>query len=332
MTGFQELVAALGSSPYALLESAGLEPSALQDPDTYLSYPAVARLLELSARRCKRPDLGVLLAERQGLEITGALASLLCLQTTLGRALEMIQSHLDFHARGLNCDLDTREGQLVVTMTIAFAHQTQCSQVTALSLGVLQQSLGQLCNSRLAPEQVELQQVAPGSRRQFEKLFGAPVLFAQPYDRIRYPLSILSRPIEIRADLRERLSQLWRQTDAERMPVNLPQQVERAITSLLPTGDCSLANVARMLELHPRVLQERLRKEQLTFGEILRSSREKLAREHLGRTNVSMTRLAMQLGYGDLSIFSRNFKKWTGTSPMRWRGQTQTQAHLANEH
>jgi AraC-like DNA-binding protein len=35
--------------------------------------------------------------------------------------------------------------------------------------------------------------------------------------------------------------------------------------------------------------------------------------------NVSLTDLALQLGYAELSIFSRNFKHWFGMSPSEWR-------------
>ena len=72
---FPELVSELGQDPLALLEAAGIESAVLKTPDNYLPYPALARLLNRAADACRRPDFGVLLAQRQGLHVVGALAS-----------------------------------------------------------------------------------------------------------------------------------------------------------------------------------------------------------------------------------------------------------------
>ncbi|MES1945266.1 AraC family transcriptional regulator [Salinisphaera sp. PC39] len=319
LLGFPELVESLGESPLALFEAEGIEPSVLKTPDAYLPYPALARVLTRAADVCGRPDFGALLASRQGLHVLGALASQLSLQPTLGRALTMIQRHVDFHARGVEIVADGADDGLRVTMDFAFARQVDCTQLAVLSVGLLARALAQLHGGALRPRRVDLRQPPPGDTGVYGRLFGPAVAFGRSYDRLVYDAGLTALPVRVAPALRDRLGAEWRGTRRERPAPGLPLQVERAIVALLPTGDCCLDSVARMVDLHPRVLQRRLRDEGTSFGAILRAARETLAREHLARSDIRLTDLAMHLGFGDLAVFSRSFKRWTGVSPRDWR-------------
>ncbi|NKF23006.1 AraC family transcriptional regulator ligand-binding domain-containing protein [Solimonas marina] len=319
LAGFADLVSTLGADPLAILDAVGIEAAALHDADVYLPYPALARCLTHAAQACRRDDFGVRLAQRQGLDVTGALGTQLCLQPSMTRALEMMQRHLDFHARGIELTATPARGSIVMSISFAFAHQVDCAQLTALSMGLLVRSLTQLHGEPLPPQRVELRQPAPRAAAQYRQLFGAQLEYNAPADRVHYPTALTDLPIRVDACLREQLSANWRLGHGDAGMLSLAQQVERAIVALLPVGDCGLDNVARMVDLHPRVLQSRLRAEGLSFGAILRRARERLAREHLSRSDTRLTQLAMQLGYGDLAVFSRSFRKWTGHSPRSWR-------------
>ena len=88
---------------------------------------------------------------------------------------------------------------------------------------------------------------------------------------------------------------------------------------MLASGDCSLEHVAASLDLHPRMLQLKLRKLDVSYTQIMRSIRQTLAEDHLRRKTMSVTDLALNLGYADASIFSTQFKAWTGLSPKQWQ-------------
>ncbi|MBD2858809.1 AraC family transcriptional regulator ligand-binding domain-containing protein [Spongiibacter sp. KMU-158] len=324
LLGYPELVASLGESPAELIAEQGLPPAIFQNSELYLSYLNLARLLNSSARRCARDDFGALLGAYQGLEVTGALASMLCLQSTMARALEMIQRHVDFHARGVLITAEKENAELVLSMNFAFVRQVDCDQLAQLSLGLLHRILTQLYGDVLAPLRVELRQARPASESGCIQLFGQNILYEQAYDRLRYPANLLLKPVKVQLELRERLSRIWRLDRGEALGLSLSQQVERAVVALLPTGDCNLNNVAHIVDLHPRVLQEHLKARGQSFSQILMSAREQLAREHLLRSDVSMTELAIHLGYSEVAVFSRNFKKWTGFSPLQWRKRHQS--------
>ncbi|SFM21490.1 AraC family transcriptional regulator [Marinobacter zhejiangensis] len=319
--GFPELVASLGQDPVPLLEAAGISPVMLKKSNTYLSYIAVVRLLNLAAVQCARPDFGVLLASHQGLEIAGALGNQLCLQETIGNALALLQRHIDFHAQGCLISATNRDHQLILSIDFAFSGLIDCTQLIALSLGLLKRSLSQLSGGEVTPVQVELRQPAPPDTTLYSDVFSAPVKFSQACDQICYPDTLTHQLVAPKAHLKNALQDLWRLDGPERLPLALHLQVERAVTELLPTGDCDLGTVARMVDLHPRVLQKHLKKDHYSFAGILRKTRERLACEYLAHSELSLTDLSFYLGFGDLAVFSRSFKKWTGLSPSEWRAQ-----------
>ncbi|KJZ39370.1 AraC family transcriptional regulator [Pseudomonas fluorescens] len=104
-------------------------------------------------------------------------------------------------------------------------------------------------------------------------------------------------------------------------PDNLKAQVCHLIGGLLHTGECSIEAVSNSLGLQPRVLQKRLQAEGSRFSQLLQETRLEIAKQNLLRDKTSITDLALNLGYADVSVFSRHFKQWTGFSPRNWRAQ-----------
>lgn len=320
LIGFPELVEEHGQSPVALLDDVGIPLAALRDPELNISYTALARLMTLAAQRCNAPDFGARLGGRQGLEVVGALGTLLCLQAEMGEALQLIHRHVGFHARGVSIEVLTDAEHITLEMRVGFQHQLDCAQLNALSMALLIRTIAQLHGQALRPERVELAVPRPRELQGWRSAFTCLPVFDQAVSRVLYPLALFSMPVRISPSLRERLSAQWRGL-AQRSDFapSLAQQVERAIVALLPTGDCSLEQVARLLELAPRTLQQRLTRDALSFGLLLRQVRERLAREHLRYSDVEITALALNLGFGELAVFSRAFKSWTGYSPRQWR-------------
>ncbi|MFG1606157.1 AraC family transcriptional regulator ligand-binding domain-containing protein [Actinoplanes sp. NPDC049265] len=114
------------------------------------------------------------------------------------------------------------------------------------------------------------------------------------------------------ADLRRRLAGLDRaRTTAAR--------VRAVLLELLPAGQGTTAHVSRRLAISARTLQRRLAGEGTTFQAVLGSTRQRLARHYLARPEVSVTEIALLLGYDEPSSFYRAFHQWSGTTPQQAR-------------
>lgn len=326
LIGIAEQVHALGGNFLLLLESQGLEPGALNHPDLYLPYETLAELVEAAASMCGAADFGIRLGNAQGLEVLGALGSALCLQNSVADAMRLVSLNLDFHARGISTKV-SQEGSFVVTeFVLEFAHLTETRQLMAMSIGQLISFIRHLHSREAGPERVDFAFDALGCEQSYQTLCGCPVHFNQPSNRVLFPMTTMSLPVSVDAEQRQRLSHGWLQplspgrNAAE--PI-LSEQVERAMAALIPTGECSLSLVAKLVGLHPRSLQKQLKSAGLNYGELLQRVRLKLAQKQLASEPMDLTRLALQLGYAELAVFSRAFRVWTGQSPSEWIQQSQ---------
>jgi AraC-like DNA-binding protein len=61
-----------------------------------------------------------------------------------------------------------------------------------------------------------------------------------------------------------------------------------------------------------------------TYRYLLENVRKKEALRMIDAGNVSLTDIALQLGYAELSIFSRNFKSWFGVPPTELKEKTRS--------
>jgi AraC-like DNA-binding protein len=116
-------------------------------------------------------------------------------------------------------------------------------------------------------------------------------------------------------ELQRRLSELDEATTTT-------ERVRAALLELLPAGEGTMSAVARELAMSTRTLQRRLKDEGTTFQDILRDTRESLARHYLSVSDMPTTEVSFLLGYDDPRSFYRAFNTWTGTTPRALRAAT----------
>ncbi|MEX0343149.1 MAG: helix-turn-helix transcriptional regulator [Erythrobacter sp.] len=96
-------------------------------------------------------------------------------------------------------------------------------------------------------------------------------------------------------------------------------QVDAAIVPLLAAGEIGAAQVAISLGISRQTLFRRLRDEGTSFTELLDARRRKLAIRYIGRERMPVKVAAWRLGFSSPAAFSRAFKRWTGSTPGRFR-------------
>ena len=96
-------------------------------------------------------------------------------------------------------------------------------------------------------------------------------------------------------------------------------RVRSALMELLPSGECTIEDVARKLGYSRRSLQRKLQEENTNFQKQLNHTRELLAKYYVGSTEMRAEDIAYLLGYQDLSSFLRAFSVWTGTTVGEYR-------------
>ena len=123
---------------------------------------------------------------------------------------------------------------------------------------------------------------------------------------------------ESHADLR---FSLQRQIDslASRLSDNFPEKVRTVLRATLASGDSSAERVAAVFSMHPRTLYRRLKAFGIGYRQLVDETRFELAQQQLRDSNASISQIALMLQYADSRAFIRAFRRWSGTTPARWR-------------
>ena len=99
---------------------------------------------------------------------------------------------------------------------------------------------------------------------------------------------------------------------------------ERARSVLLeaiPSGDCTIENVASLLHISKRTLQRKLAQEQTNYKDLLQQVRTELADHYLLQSRLPLAEISFLLGFQETNSFIRAYQQWKGVSPTDFRTQ-----------
>lgn len=179
---------------------------------------------------------------------------------------------------------------------------------------LLCRTVRRLAGPQAAPSSARFRRSAPADPGVYDALFGR-VAFAAPSDECFFGEAALSAPI-IQADpvVRSMLRPY-----AERRATHRDVSWAAAVGRLLADGVAELADVARALAVSTRTLQSRLEAEGTSFAALADSIRRERALGMIAVPDLPVTVIAARLGFATPSAFTRAFRRWTGTSPSRYR-------------
>jgi AraC-like DNA-binding protein len=151
--------------------------------------------------------------------------------------------------------------------------------------------------------------------------FGAPPGFGEPTSHFLLARRVLDLPL-LRAEpgLAAVLDGL-----AEALLARLPEpddlllRVRYAISNQLWTGECALESVARALCMSARSLQRRLQDRGTSFNLLVDTARREAALELVLDPSITVSDIAVRVGFSEPSAFDRAFRRWTGSSPSHYR-------------
>jgi AraC-like DNA-binding protein len=93
----------------------------------------------------------------------------------------------------------------------------------------------------------------------------------------------------------------------------------RALIARPEGGSRSLCEVAAQMSCSPRTLKRQLGAEGVSFSALRERELGTRAMAMLRSPHLSMTEIALRVGYSNASSFERAFQKWTGQSPAEFR-------------
>ncbi|RMI29014.1 AraC family transcriptional regulator [Nocardia stercoris] len=317
--GYVELGRSLGMDPVALLRESGLDPAGLSLQDRWAPAAAIAELLERSATAADCADFGLRLAERRRFANLGPLSLVIREEPDVRSAVAVMARHEDMYNEALHTRVTEQNGLATIRLTLDVGQPGDTRQSAELAVGVLHGLLAGFLGPGWQPVEVRFTHSAPPDLRAHHRVFGPRVTFEQDFNGILTYTTDLDAPNAM-ADpqLRTYTQRLLDPVRPDRA-ASTSGRVRELIELLLPTGRCSVEQVARSLGVDRRTVHRRLAAEGETFSSLLDTTRAELARHMVANPRRSLTETAGLLGFSAPGNFSRWFRAHHGCSPAEWR-------------
>jgi AraC-like DNA-binding protein len=304
----------------AFLRSLGVEPSSVKAPDARVPVETYLLIQESAAEFVRDPYFGLHMGEFAEAGSWSILGYLMMNCQTLGQAVEKSgrYSRIIGNLIEARAELGFNKIKAVFfTPPHAPPMSRHCFDSTFASSVRMMRTLTGL---PLNPLEVTFIYPEPGSRAEYERIFGCPIKFEQKHNSMTLDMSLVNTPIRLANPAllehferyaQDFLAQLERKDETTRA-------VTKLILARLDDESLSIEKVAREMAVSVRTLQNQLQAEGVAFSDLLRDIRQRLAQQYL-RQNYTVEQITYLLGFSEPSVFRKAFKKWSGVTPREYR-------------
>lgn len=298
-------------------DETGLHLADLVHPERHVPAEALARLWKLLRRVFPEQNLALELAAVAPLSSIGVISNLMrhapCLR-------DGVQGFIEYR-RLISSQLSVRIEEGPDGGRIAMFHPTDATDAgyaSELGMGLAVRVLGELGGDDVVSG-VEFAHRPIGKRDRYDAFFRAPVGFDHAENAILLRAGALDRPLtegnaQLTVFLRAHLDQLRDGPLAGRVDVDLTR-IRAVIVAGVERGSFGAGEVAERLGMSLRTLQRLVRANGTSVQALLDQARVARARQLLADPQLSMTDVALRMGYSTDSAFRRAFKRWTGKTP-----------------
>jgi AraC-like DNA-binding protein len=312
-----------GAGRDALLASAGVDASALQDRDTRLPYTQYVALMRAAKAATGDPALALHFGEAVDVSDISIVGLIGKASETMLDAFEQLNRYVrlivDVALDGENRFVMNRDasGLWFTDMRAdpnAFPELTE-SAFTHIIAAPRRSGFPEWI------KEVRVTHPRPAYGDEYGRVFGTPVVFSSDRNAMRMEEGIVTikvgiLPRYVFGVLTEHADALLRELEASGTTRG---RVESLLMPVLHKGEANMDAVAEKLGVSRQTLYRSLKEENVTFEQVLDDLRHKLALEYLRARKTTVNETAYLVGFSDPAAFSRAFKRWTGKSPSEMR-------------
>lgn len=302
-----------------------LDHSRLRDPGARFSYAGVTRLWELAAQVTRDPGFGLTVASLWHPTTLHALGYSWFASNNLQEAYERLGRYARFISTAANGAMQIEQSADSYSLILDTSRMKVRPAKVAIDAG-----LGMILNmSRAAYGEhfrvlrVALRHEALGGERYLERfndVIGAPVAFAQPENAIWLDPKMVAEPLATANPELARVSdQIVTDYMAQLDRNDVTMRVKSKLIERLPGGKVDEEGIASSINVSQRSLQRKLRKQGISFSQLLENTRRELSLQYVRDPQYSLHEVSFLLGFAEPGNFSRAFKRWYGQSPSRFR-------------
>lgn len=303
--------------PSPIFKDAGISPLLLDDPLQRIPVSLMTKLWSLSVAATDDPAFGLSVAQQVSPSSFHALGYSAIASKNSLEALQRIIRYSNIITDGIDIKLQQQadETRLIIDTKPGFPkYADACFE--ALIATPIHFSRAYIHWNPI-PSFICFRHSSTDNLKIYEEFFGCKVIFNQPYNAVvfndyRTIMKELATANPILANANDDLAKNYLSSLEKK---SSQQNVREYLTREIKTKVPSLIDAARALNMSERKLQQQLQCEGAQFKTILDEVKQAYAIQWLKEDFKSISQIAWDLGFNEVSSFSRAFKRWTGQSP-----------------
>lgn len=320
LTNYSEVARAGGLDPAQMLRDAGFSPLVEREPDILIPVERVGQLLQASATLSGNESFGLCMAESRMLSNLGAVGMLIRDQTSLRASLEVLMRYQVLLNGSLSLMMEEHDDVVVIREALKPGKPQQPTrQRIEMALGVMLRLMRQFLGDSWQPRRVCFEHPAPRDLSVHHRVFGYSVEFDAEFNCIVCSKTDLDARNPSADPAMARYAQQLLDASALPQRPTMLEDVRRTTLLLLPSGRCTIEQVAEHLGVATRTVQRGLAEQGQSFSSLVNEIRKELATRHVIESDRPLTEVAMLLGFSAPSALSRWYHAQFGCSPKESR-------------
>lgn len=289
--------------------------------NTQVPLSTIATLFEEAVDITGNVNLGLDIGSKFHYESAGMVVLLMLAAPSVEDGVKALVHYDRLFDSAIEIDLDVSPKLTKFSISLINPKGLVVDQIHEYLLVFLVQALSTATRKKVPLKEVWFQHALNKDAKALSDYFGCKPKFSQPCSRLVFDSSYMKEKFYTsNATLYNLCTQMFKGYSLSNgMGSNFLDVMCREIMSQSKEGSPTLDSVAKSMAISGRTLRRRLAEQNYTFLEIKNLAREKQARYFLEHTNLSMSEIAFELGFSELSAFSRAFRHWTGKAPQSFR-------------
>lgn len=305
-----------------LIKNTGIDPDALADPSTRLTYQQLLMLVDNLTKLYPSETLGLDIGTAININQFGMLGYAILSCADIRSALKLglkYHSLVDPAFTFEVVELEDNTAAIRLTSHIPFEnmYRIMCDVFVGMFASLARFLTG---DSSVDAKEVHFNHPEPSYKDAYYQYTNCPIFFDQPRTEIIIDAAVLDMPLVMADQATAAMAEKQCEEVLARMgpKEGIIAKVRRILLSN-PGSFLPVDEVASRLATSTRTLSRSLQDVGTSYQRILDEVRKEMAIEYLRNSNLPIEEIAALIGYSDPSNFRKAFRRWTQNAPSYYR-------------
>jgi len=312
------LIDSLNGKGNELLRQAKISKENTQNLADKISLKQYLRLLKSTESVSEQASIGILLAQNVNITGHGNLGFAVMSSPNIGIAIDLIAKYISLLSPLMSIKVVNTAAKVKIqfheSSLLGHANRIYIDMVTCTTISVLRF----ISATNIQASQVCFNFKPPHYLKLYQQVFNCPIKYEQTLNEIILPNEIISYKTRTADLLAFKQYREQCQFELEQQLLDVSQLIKQLLRSTkgeFPT----LEQIAFKLNTTARTLRRHLKSYHTNYSEIVDQVRYELSKNYLKDKSLSVSQIALLLGYKEQANFSKRFKQWQGITPTAYR-------------